>query len=93
MAAGIFLVSKAGSEDPNQTYVNNIHAAIVNADDGDTDATIIAEAVAAAVGLGHPLRDEYFDTVEQLGVPTSGIMTTDLDAIVLLTRGTDREIA
>lgn len=93
MAAGIFLVSKTDAANPAYKYINDIQAAIVNADDGDSDATIIAEAIAAAVGLGHKLPASYFTTVEQLGVPTSGIMTTDLDAIVLLPRGTDREIA
>lgn len=93
MAAGIFYVSKLNAANPTYKYINDVHAMIVNADDGDSDAVIIAEAITAGVALGHKLPDGYFNTVEQLGVPTSGIMTTDLDAIVLLRRGTDREIA
>jgi hypothetical protein len=93
MAAAIYLVTKAESEKPVYKSINDVHAMIVNADDGGSDADTIAEAIAAAVGLGHKLPDGYFDTVEKLGVETGGIITTDLDAIVLLRRGTDREIA
>lgn len=93
MAAAIYLITKAESEKPVYKSVNDVHAMIVNADDGDSDAVKIAEAIASAVTLGHKLPAGYFDTVEKLGVETGGIITTDEDAIVILRRGTDRAIA
>lgn len=92
MAAALYLVTKAESEKPQNTIINGIHACIVNSDDGGTAAQKIAEATAAIQGLGHDIPDDYFDTVELLGLPTGGIMATDEDTIVILPRGTDRDI-
>lgn len=93
MAAGIFLVTKSGAEQPDNTIINDLHVMVVNADDGDSDAVIIAEAITVAVAAGHPIQSGYFNTVEQLGAPTGGIMTTDLDAIILLRRTSTQVIA
>lgn len=86
MVAALYLVSKANPENPNLTLVDGIHACIVNADDGGSSAVTIAEAEATLQGAGYPVPDGYFDTVEQLGVPTGGIMTTDEDLILIRNR-------
>ena len=93
MVASIFLVQKANAESPNLTIVDDIHAVIINADDASTDAVNIAEAEATVQAAGHPIPDGYFDTIQQLGVPTGGIMTTDEDAIIILRRTTTEVIA
>ena len=93
MAAQIYLITKASSDAPNQTYIDDIHAAIINSDDGSADSVKIAELEAVVQGLGHPIPDGYFDTVQLLGPPTAGIMTTDEDAILLLRRTKTESIA
>lgn len=93
MAGQIYLLTKADAESPNQTYINDIHACIQNADDGDPDATKIAEAIAVARLAGHPLPDGYFDTVQFIGAETGGIMDTDEDQILILRRSTVETIA
>jgi hypothetical protein len=93
MAAALYYVTKSDAGNPAHTYIDDIRGAIVNADDGGSDAVTIAEAIATAVAAGHPLPDGYFDTVELLGLPTGGIMDTDEDAIILTRRGDTRVIA
>lgn len=93
MAAQIYLISKAESQKPVRKLIDQVHAVIVNSDDGGSDAVKIAEAIASANALGFKLPSGYFDTVELLGPPTAGIMTTDEDIIVLTDRGTTRAIA
>lgn len=93
MAAQIYLISKAESQKPVRALIDQVHAVIANSDDGGTDAVIIAEAVASAQALGFNLPADYFDTVEILGPPTAGIMTTDEDIIVLTDRSQARQIA
>lgn len=92
MAAQIYLISKADAEEPSDTYYNDVHVCLINSDDGAADSVKIAEAIAQARVLGHPLPDGYFDTVELIGPPTAGIMSTDEDCIVFLRRGDDRDI-
>lgn len=82
MAAALYLVSKGSPENPDNTIINGVHAMVVNADDGGSDAVIIAEAEATAVAQGHPLPSGYFDTVQLLGVPTGGIIATDEEAVI-----------
>ncbi len=86
MAAQIYLVTKAQSQQPEQTLIDGIYAMLINADDGSSDAVNIAEAVATAVAAGHPLHSGYFDTIQLIGPPTLGIMTTNEDAILFLPR-------
>jgi hypothetical protein len=93
MAAQIYLVTKSGADAPSSTLINGIFAMIVNADDGSAASVTIAEAIATANAKGHPLHDGYFDTVEKLGPPTGGIMTTDEDALIFVNRGIVRDIA
>jgi len=88
MAAQLYLLSRANADVPSRTNIDDVHIAIVNSDDGGADAVKIAEAEAAIIGAGIPLNPQpYFDTVELLGPPTAGIMTTDEDTIVFTRRG------
>lgn len=95
MAAQLYLLTVANADDPQTLLIDGITHCIVNSDDGGADAVKIAEAVASAVSIGIPLPTGYFDTVELLGPPTAGIMTTDEDAIFIPSRSrTDhRDIA
>ena len=93
MAAQIYLLTKANADVPSATYIDDIHACIINSDDGGADAVKIAEAEALIRTAGHPVPDPYFDTVQLLGPPTAGIMTTDEDMILILRRGTTEVIA
>ena len=72
MAAAIWYVRKAVSEDPAKTLINGVHSAIINADDGGSEATTLAEAEAT---LGLP--SGYFSTAV-LGLTALG---TDEDAV------------
>ena len=93
MAAALYLVTKASAEGPEKTNIDDIHACIINADDGGSDADTILDAETKVIALGHPIQLGYFDTVEKLGVETGGIMTTDTDTILILRRTTERSIA
>jgi len=93
MAAQIYLLTKAEATHPEKTIIDDIHACIINSDDGGADSVKIAEAVAVIQGLGHPIPDGYFDTVQLLGPPTAGVMTTDEDTILILRRHTEESIA
>lgn len=93
MAAQLYLVQKANADSPSETVINDLHCMIINADDGSTDAVNIAEAVATAREAGHPIPDGYFDTIQQIGAPTGGIMDTNEDAIIILRRTTTEVIA
>lgn len=86
MVAQLYLVTKANADVPSATYVDDIHACIVNSDDGGTAADTIVDAETVIQANGHPIPDGYFDTVQLLGPPTAGIMTTDLDTVLVLRR-------
>lgn len=74
MAAAIWYVRKTNSETPSTTLIDGIHSAITNADDGDSEATVIAE-VETTMGL----PAGYFDSaVLALGV---GNLDADQDAV------------
>lgn len=81
MAAAIYLVHVADADDPSVTLIDGITHAIINSDDGGTDAQIISEAVAQAVAAGIPLPTGYFDTVVDLS--TSGLLDADTDCILI----------
>lgn len=93
MAAQLYLVTIAESDSPNKQMVDRINACIVNADDGGTAADTIVDAETVMQAAGIAIPDGYFDTVQLLGPPTAGIMTTDLDVIVLRDRGKTELIA
>lgn len=87
MAEALYLVTK-DSDSPQQPFINGIHAVLINKDDGQTDAQIIASAVAQCVAGGHTLTGGYFDTVTAVGDLTSGPLPTDVDAMIILPRTT-----
>lgn len=82
MALQIHLIKKAhGGGDE---FIDGVTHVLFNNDDGDADAVIIANAEAACRSAGYALPDSgYFDTVELIGPPTGGIMTTELDIVIL----------
>lgn len=88
MAEALYMVSKANADDPQQPIINGIHVALVNSDDGGTDAQIISEATAKCVSAGHPLPSGYFDTVTAIGDLTNGPLPTDEDTLIILPRTT-----
>ena len=93
MAAQIYLITKAGADAPEKTNVDDIHACIMNLDDGDAESVHVEEAVTAVEALGHPVGTGYFTTEQLLGPPTAGIMTTDQDIILILRRTKEEAIA
>lgn len=92
MALQIHLIKKAhGGGDG---FIDGVTHVLFNNDDGDADAVIIANAETACRSAGFALPDSgYFDTVELVGPPTAGIMTTELDIIVFTPLGDTRVIA
>jgi hypothetical protein len=93
LAAALYLVTIANSHQPNKQLVNRVIGAIVNADDGGTSADTIVDAETAIQAAGIAIPDGYFNTVQLLGLPTGGVMTTDTDVIVLHDRGKTESIA
>jgi hypothetical protein len=80
MAETLFLVWKA--EAPGVSHVNDISSVLINCDDADTDAVVIANAVAQCVAGGHAVPDDYFSDVLDLGDLTTGALKDDNDAYV-----------
>jgi hypothetical protein len=87
MAAGLFLVERTDQGDNSDR--NGVRAIIVNDDDAQTDAQIIATAIATmnttqAVESG--AEDQYpagyFQTVVQVGATPAGPLATDGDLLV-----------
>lgn len=87
MAEALYLVRRTtqGVNDDR----NRVREVIVNNDDGDSDATIIANVV-ALLNTAHPVESGaepvypagYFDTVNQISdLTTSGDLRTDGDFI------------
>lgn len=93
MAAQVYLVTKANADKPSLTIIDDIHAALINSDDGGSDAVKIAELEAVIQANGHPIPSGYFDTVQLIGPPTAGVMTTDEDVILILRRTKTEVIA
>tara|TARA_R110000824_G_scaffold396286_2_gene597651 strand:- start:327 stop:608 length:282 start_codon:yes stop_codon:yes gene_type:complete len=81
MAETLFLVNK-GSQ-VGATFVNEINACLINSDDGDTDAVVIAAAEAQCVAAGHAVPGGYFDTVLDIGAaPGTGALGDDDDCYI-----------
>ena len=93
MAAQIYLYTKLNADNPALTNVDDIHAVIMNQADTESAADRLIAAVVAVEALGHPVGSGYFDTEQLLGPPTAGIMTTDLDTILILRRTKEEAIA
>jgi len=85
MAEALYLVRKANADSPSETIIDDIHVALVNADDASTDAEIIADAEAQIQTL-HPIPDDYFDTVVAIADLTSGPLPDDTDTMLILRR-------
>lgn len=89
MVAGLFLVERT-SQGRNSDR-NQVRAVVVNDDDAQTDAQIIATAI-ATLNTGAPTGDTfaagedsypagYFDTVVQIGAAPAGPLATDGDLL------------
>lgn len=81
MVARLTLIEKDLSE--GSEIINGVYAILINADDGDTDAVIIAEAIASAAVLGHALPDDYFDngTITHT-ITAGGLLAADEDSLI-----------
>ena len=82
MVAGLFLVERTTQGDNDDR--NKVRAAVVNDDDGNTDAQIIQTVVdglnaAQPAGGEKQYPDGYFDTVTQIGASPQGVLATDND--------------
>jgi len=85
MVAAVYILRKDG----NQATVDGIVGAIVNADDGGSEAVTIAEAIATAQAAGHALPDGYFTSA----LATLTDLGTDEDAVFFTDRGRTEVIA
>jgi len=87
MAEALFLVTKsAQTTSMANTLVDGIYGVIINKDDAQTSAQIIADAVAQCRVGGHPLRDNYFDTTQNLEL-VAGPLKDNKDMFAILRRG------
>lgn len=92
MAEALFLVTRTAqgvNDDRNQ-----VREVIINNDDGDTDAQIIAAAI-AALNAAQPVESGaeavypagYFDTVNEISdLVTAGVLRTDGDFLAFAPR-------
>lgn len=92
MAEKLFLVTKAHPEYTANTLVDNITGILINADDGHSDAEVIAHAVAKCVAAHHPVRTGYFDTVAAIADLSAGILGADLSAVLICGRNSSATV-
>ena len=85
MAEAIYLVTRR--HNLGQGLVNGLFAAVVNSDDGGSDAVKLAEADARAVAAGHAITSPYFDTVVGVIGTSTGLVADDTDAILFSGQG------
>lgn len=83
MAEGLFMVYVANADDPSITLVDGIHCALVNADDGSTDAEVITDAETALQAVGVAIPDGYFTDVYDIDDLTDGPLPDDTDVMVI----------
>jgi len=90
MAEALYLVVKATPEAPVNTIIDGIHAVLINKDDGQTDAQIIADAEAQCRAGGHPVKSGYFTNVYGATalIGAAGALTDNKDTMIFLPRGT-----
>jgi hypothetical protein len=88
MAEALYLVARPASVTGLQ-LIDGVSAAIINKDDGQTDAQIQAACVTAAVAAGIALPAGYFGdaTVYKISDLTSGIFKDNLDAMFFMAPG------
>lgn len=87
MTEALYLVTKT-IEDGSKV-INGVHSMVINKDDGQTSAQIIASAVAqlnanypAESGSDDAFPSGYFDTVTLISDLTSGALKDDLDCYI-----------
>lgn len=88
MAEALYLVTKdelGGAE----TFIDGVRAVVINKDDGQTDAQIIADAVSAANSANgtDAFYPAYFTTVTKISDLSAGPLKDNKDAYVLLPGG------
>jgi hypothetical protein len=98
MAEGLFLIRKTmGADGANggKTLLNGIHSMIMN----DDDAQTLAQKLATASGICNTkfgtteYRDDYFQTADDIGDLTSGLLPADGDAVIFQPDDTPEIIA
>lgn len=78
MAAAVWTVRKLPSNKID--IVNGIETVIVNNDDGDSEATVLADTHAAVIAAGYPIPPSgYFDSADL----TLTDMSTDEDMLIM----------
>lgn len=84
MAAAIFLVTVDHPEKPVRALTDGVSAVLINHDDGDTDAQIIAAAATQCRAAGHhDIPDVgYFATVQQVDDLVAGPLKDAEDAMI-----------
>lgn len=93
MAEALYLVTVAAPEAPQRDILDGIHAVLINKDDAQTDAQIIASAEAKVIAMGHNIPAGYFDTVQAIGDLTSGPLPADTDAMLIGPRFIESDVA
>jgi len=88
MAERLVLVTKATGGTLGQTIIDGVTALLLNADDGQSNAVTIQEAVDQCRVGGIPLPNGYFDTVAAIADLTSGALKDDKDCMIFLPLGT-----
>lgn len=91
MAEGLFLVRRTDQGVNNDR--NRVREVLINEDDGQTDAQIIAATISALnaaqpveSGFENVYPDDYFDTVENIDDLTSGPLASDGDFVAFAPR-------
>ena len=78
MVAAIWIVRK--DPDDKVAGINGIETGVINDDDADSGATVLADTEAAVIAAGHPIGSGYFSSADlALG---SGQLDTDEDMIL-----------
>lgn len=93
MAEGLYLVSRAAGDEGNPV-INGVVAVVINKDSAQTNAQIIASAVAkceSANDAGNTpvasrpnvFPSDYFDTVTAISDLAAGPLADDTDAVII----------
>lgn len=91
MAEALWLVVKASPEAPANTVIDGIHAVLINKDDGQTEAQVIAAAEAKLVAAHHPVKSGYFTNAYLAAtlIGGGGTLNDNQDTYVILDRGVE----
>ena len=80
MAEALWLVTKSTDSEGGKTLKDKLHACVINSDDGNTQAQVIAQAESQARAGGFAVLDGYFDTAVEISDLASGPLQDDGDA-------------